>query len=237
MIYNYLIVEDNPGAMKNLQLALREHENFQEIGTAETLTQGITKAKALGPHLIFLDVELGNENGFDLIKEIRQHTTKRPFIIMTTAVDKYAKTAVNQDVLYFLDKPIDPDELLLALQKFERAFLDGQNHLVIKNTEGHYFVLLEEIEFIASDNSYCNIYRNGQKMMTVSKTLKELASTLPKPFIRVHKSYIVNPKYVRMINTSKKFLEIHSSSSEVAVKIPISDTYLDAVKMEFLTPR
>lgn len=237
MIYNYLIVEDNPGAMKNLQLALREHENFQEIGTAETLTQGITKAKALGPHLIFLDVELGNENGFDLIKEIRQHTTKRPFIIMTTAVDKYAKTAVNQDVLYFLDKPIDPDELLLALQKFERAFLDGQNHLIIKDTKGHHFVLLEEIEYIQSDNSVCKIFRTGQKLMCVSKTLKELESTLPKPFIRVHKSYVVNPKYVQMINTSKKKLELLSSSSNEAVEIPIGESYLEAVRMEFLTPR
>jgi len=237
MIYNYLIVEDNPGAMKNLQLALREHENFKEIGTAETLSKGITKAKTLNPHLIFLDVELGDENGFDLINEIKQHTTVRPFIIMTTAVDKYAKRAVNQDVLYFLDKPIDPDELHLALQKFERAFLDGQRHLIIKNTEGHYFILLEEIEFIASDNSYCNIYRNEQNMMTVSKTLKDLENTLPKPFIRVHKSYIVNPKYVRMINTSKKFLEITSSSSSEPIKIPISDSYVEAVKQEFLTVR
>ncbi len=234
MTYNYLIVEDNPGAMKNLQVALKNFPNFQEIGTAETLTQGIVKAKSLSPHLIFLDVELGNENGFDLIKEIRQHTTKRPYIIMTTAVDKYAKSAVNQDVLYFLDKPVDPDELALALQKFERCFLDGQQHLIIKNTEGHHFVLLDEIEYITADNSYCTIYRNNQKAMTVCKTMKELESTLPKPFLRVHKSYIINPKYVQMINTTQKIINLESSKQAEPVKIPISETYLNAVKLEFL---
>jgi len=119
MNFNYIIVEDNLGALHNLQSSINPHSNFKEIGIAHTLTKGIALALSVKPHIIFLDVELGNENGFDLIKEIRQFTTEMPYIIVTTGIDKYAKKAVNTDVLYFLEKPIDPDELVIALNKFE----------------------------------------------------------------------------------------------------------------------
>ena len=70
MNFSYIIVEDNLGALQNLQTALKPHFNFKETGTAHTLTKGIALALSTKPHIIFLDVELGNENGFDLIKEL-----------------------------------------------------------------------------------------------------------------------------------------------------------------------
>lgn len=154
MNFSYIIVEDNLGALQNLQTALKPYSNFKEIGTAHTLTKGIALALSTKPHVIFLDVELGNENGFDLIKEIRQFTNEMPYIIMTTGVDKYTKKAVNTDVLYFLEKPIDPDELVIALNKFEKKYLDLQKHITIKNTEGHFFMQLETIQYIKSEINY-----------------------------------------------------------------------------------
>ena len=138
MNYNYIIVEDNMGSLQNLQTAMKKHQNFKEAGVAHTVSKGISLALSAKPHIIFLDVELGEEKGFDLIKEIRQFTSEMPFIIMTTDFDKYAKKAVNSDVLYFLDKPINPDELVIALHKFEKKYLELQNHITIKNTEGHF---------------------------------------------------------------------------------------------------
>ena len=151
MSYNYLIVEDNPGSVKNLQIALKPHKDFSAVGVATTLTKGISMALSTRPHLIFLDVELGEENGFDLIKEIRQHSSVFPFIIMITDYERYAKKAVNTDVLYFLDKPIDPDELITALHKFEERVLELKNHITIKNSEGHFFIDLNTIQYIKSE--------------------------------------------------------------------------------------
>ena len=68
---------------------------------------------------------------------------------------------VNTDVLYFLEKPIDPDELVIALNKFEKKYLDLQKHITIKNTEGHFFMQLETIQYIKSEINYCNIYRTN----------------------------------------------------------------------------
>ena len=241
MNYNYIIVEDNLGALQNLQTALKAHACFKEIGAAHTLTKGIALALAAKPHVIFLDVELGNENGFDLIKEIRQFTTEMPYVIMTTGVDKYAKKAVNTDVLYFLEKPIDPDELVIALNKFEKKYLDFQKHITIKNTEGHFFMQLETIKYIKSEINYCNIHRTNQAPMLVSKTLKEIEKILPNQFVRIHKSYIVNSKFVQMLNTTKKKIKLNCHSDIGAnpetIELPIGDCYLESVKNALLTAK
>ena len=235
MLFNYIIVEDNLGALHNLQSALKPHSNFVEIGVAHTLGNGKSLALEKKPHIVFLDVELGNENGFDLIKEIRQFTTEMPYIIMTTGVDRYAKKAVNTDVLYFLEKPIDPDELVIALNKFEKKHLDYQKHITIKNTDGHFFLQLENIQYIKSDINYCHIYRTDQKSMHVSKTLKEIEKILPNQFIRIHKSYIINTKFVQMLNTTKKILKL--SLNNDVLELPIGDTYLEMVRNVLLTAK
>jgi two-component system, LytTR family, response regulator len=241
MNYNYIIVEDNLGALENLQISLKSHKNFKEIGFAHTLTKGIALALTTKPHIIFLDVELGDENGFDLIKEIRQFTTEIPYIIMTTGIDKYAKKAVNTDVLYFIEKPIDPDELVIALNKFEKKFLDLQNHITIKNAEGHFFIQLDNIQYIKSEINYCTIHQVNYPSKLVSKTLKEIESILPSSFVRIHKSYIINSKFVQMLNTSKKKLKLMQSSNfdnnEKELELPIGDSYLELVKNVLLTAK
>jgi DNA-binding LytR/AlgR family response regulator len=235
MTFNYVIVEDNLGALKNLQASLKSHEEFREVGVAHTLKSGIAMVLAKRPCVIFLDVELGNENGFDLIKEIRQFTSEMPYIIMTTGVDKYAIKAVNADVLYFLEKPIDPDELMIALSKFEKKFYAQQKHITIKNTEGHFFMQLDDIQYVQSEVNYCNVFRENQPPMLISKTLKEIEKLLPAQFVRIHKSYLINSKYLKMVNTTKKIIRINISDD--VLELPIGETYLEVVKNTLLTAK
>ncbi len=235
MIYNYIIVEDNMGSLHNLQTAMKQHQNFKEAGVAHSVSKGVSLALSSKPHIIFLDVELGDEKGFDLIKEIRQFTSEMPFIIMTTDFDKYAKKAVNHDVLYFLDKPIDPDELAIALHKFQKKYLELQNHITIKNTEGHFFIQLEDINYIQSDNNCCRIFKKDGSQMFVTKTLKEIETILPLPFIRIHKSYMINSKYVHMLNTAKKMIQLKNlNTQDDIIELPISDLYMEKVKQTLL---
>lgn len=238
MSYNYLIVEDNPGCVKNLQTALKSHKDFSAVGAAPTLSKGIAMALSTKPHLIFLDVELGDENGFDLIKEVRQHTSDFPFIIMMTDYERYAKKAVNTDVLYFLDKPIDPDELAIGLRKFEKQFSELQDHITIKTSDGHFFIPVDSIQYLQSDSNYCKIHRDIESMI-VTKTLKNMERVLPNNFIRIHKSYIVNTKYVQMLNTTKKIirLNIYNPDDETYLELPVGGSYLSRVRHHLLTTR
>lgn len=236
MNYTYIIIEDNPGAVKNLQIALKSHENFREKGIATTLSEAKSLLGQAKPHLVFLDVELGNENGLDLAQELGDSGGEIPYLILITDYEKYAKNAINGQVHYFLDKPIDPDELSIALHKFEKRFLNSQNHITIKNTEGHFFVQLNSILYLKSDNNYCRLFRiEGAKFMSVSKTLKEMETILPNKFLRIHKSYIVNPEHITMLNTTKKIIRLCHPKTGTEVALPIGESYLENVKTRLLT--
>lgn len=231
MEYRFVIIEDNPGAARSLEILMSTYESYKIAGMAASLQEGISLVLSTRPHLIFLDVELGEENGFNLINQLKHYMTDLPPIIMTTGHEKYAKTALNHDALYFLDKPICPDELQLALAKFEKLFRENHKHITIKNSEGHYILFLCEIEYISSNGSCCKVYRKGQKPLLITKSLKELETKLPSQFARVHKGYIVNADRVEMINTNKKIIRLKKDSlEEISQEIPIGASYLDRIK-------
>ncbi len=233
MNFNYIIIEDQKGALANLRTALKAHLHLIELGCAANAKEGIALALSKMPHIVFLDVELGTDNGFDVLKEIRQHTGALPFFIMTTDFSKYAKEAVNKDVLYFLDKPIDTNELTIALSKVQKHFFSLQDYITIKNTEGYRFINLNEVCCISSNDNYCNIHFEFGNTMTVTRTLKDIETILPSNFVRVHNSYIVNRKFVQMLNTTKKKIILKTTLHDSKLPeegIPIGNTYLDKVR-------
>lgn len=236
MNYHYIIVEDNPGSLQNLQIALKNHPNYKEIGVATTLKKGINLTLSLKPHIVFLDVHLGNQNGFDLIKEVRQYSTEFPFIIMTTDFEQHAKKALNIEVLYFMDKPVDEDDLLIALNKFEKRYLAIRKHITLKDNQGHYFTNFDDITHIKADSSYVDIFLKDGSKLHVSKTLKNMQNILPFPFIRVHKSYIVNSSFIKMLNTSKKHIKLTVNTIEDngPIVVEISDSYLENIRQTLL---
>lgn len=249
MNHNYIIIEDQKGALENLQIALEPHTNLLFKGTATNIKEGLSLCLKQKPNLIFLDVELGQEIGFDLIIELRSFYNILPFIIMTTAHDHYAKQAVNNDVLYFLSKPVDNDELQKALTKFEKAQAEQRNHLVIKDKNGHTLMQYEDIVFVKAESNYCDIFLKNGKKNTVSKTLKEIESLLPNTFLRTHKSFMVNTQFIEKINTTKKQITLNTKTGiieivadtktkidenlklkETETIIPIGESYIELVK-------
>lgn len=249
MNHNYIIIEDQKGALENLQIALEPYTKLICKGTAKNIKEGLSLCLKQKPNLIFLDVELGNEIGFDLIEELRAFYNALPLIIMTTAHDHYAKQAVNNDVLYFLSKPIDNDELQKALAKFEKAQAEQRNHLVIKDKNGHTLMQYEDIVYIEAQSNYSDIYLKYGKKNTISKTLKEIESLLPNTFLRTHKSYLVNTRYIEKVNITQKQITLNTKTgiieivSETKTKIdenlklketetviPIGESYIEIVK-------
>ena len=256
MNYTYIIVEDRLGSQQNLLAALACHSNFICKGTATTLQSGISLVLTEKPNIVFLDVELGTESGFDLIHEIRPFFNDIPYVIMNTDFDKYAKKAVNSDVMYFLDKPIDPDELVRALVKFQKKIAEEHRHITVKDKNGHSLIQYCEIIYIEADNNYINLHLTHSKKITLTKTLKEIEPVLPDMFLRVHKSYIINTKFVENINTTKKTVTLNARTGliefdqsnklkadeklklkETVFTIQIGDSYLEKVRNVLLTSR
>ncbi len=254
MNYSYIIIEDQEEPLKQLQEELKSNPEFICKGIAKTVQEGINITLKLKPNIIFLDVELGSELGFDIIRETSCFFNEPPFVIVLSENEKYARKAINYDVLFYLDKPINSIKLTIALNKFRKRFSELKSHISIKDRNAHWLVRYNEILFVQSDGSYCKINRLNNIKITVSKPLKEIESLLPKTFLRVHKSYVINTSYIEKINTTNRIITLHfrtglfeiTEQSKIRleetftikdsiIEIPVGEIYLEKVKHALLT--
>lgn len=224
MKYKFVIIEDEKAALNNLKTALKTKTNYVYKGYAITIESAIQLIYTEQPDLIFLDVELGTENGFKVIEELKSAFYDLPAIIMTTAHDRYGKDAVNNQVSYFLSKPINPTELHKALHIFETKFATKKNQLFVRKGNILEAVDLNDILYLQADGNYtCINYINGKKGH-IPKTLKHFETQLNKDFLRVHKSFIANIKYLKEIKLTERALTLQGLQ-EVSV-IDIGKDYV-----------
>lgn len=219
MMYNYVIIEDEKGAYNSLKLALKSKTKYVHKGYATNVHEGILLIIKHKPDLIFLDVELGEESGFDLIKDLKNSFLHLPPIIMTTAHDKYAKNAVNNQVLYFLSKPIDISELHKALLVFENKNAETQEHIFIRNGNVLDLIKFDEIIYLQADEGYTTIFIENHKKDSVPKTLKYFETKLNKDFLRIHRSNIINITKIKEIKLTERLVVLDGKNKPIEVEI------------------
>jgi two-component system LytT family response regulator len=211
-----LIVDDEFKSRENLKNLLTDYcENVEVVGQAKNVKEGIDLIDYLTPDLVFLDVQMQDETGFDLLN----HYAKHDFgVIFTTAYSEYAIKALRFAAIDYLLKPIDIEELQEAVKKAESRISDEKNFnykldillqnlkpdnksnfkIALPTINGLVFIKVSDILYCVGENNYTVIHApNGKKYM-VSKTLKEYEELLSDHnFFRIHKSYLVNLNEVK----------------------------------------
>lgn len=239
-----IIIEDEPNNAENLQNILgRWCEGVEVVALASTVAEGIAAIRAFKPELVFLDIQLHEETGFDVLKAL---DTIGFEVIFITAFDQYGIQAVKFSALDYLLKPIDIAELQVAIAKAKTKIAASQRNLnldnllhFIKNTsatapkialptlqETHY-VKVDEIVRCEAANNYTTFYLKNGNAILVCKTLKEFAGLLePYNFHRPHQSHLIN------INRVKSLLKEDGGQLllEDGSKIPISKQNLHHIK-------
>lgn len=231
---NCLIVDDDPFMRDLLMDKLNTYiPEVKEINLASSGEEGISKIRLHKPDLIFLDVEMLDMTGFEmlgLLDEIKFET------IFITSYSHYAIKAIRFNALDYLLKPIDLGELKKAITRYksrkkgkassnrlERALQNiqesnpAEQSLILRTQSGELQLLLKRIIRIEGDRNYSQIYLSNHKKHLVSKTLGELEELLDdKGFFRCHKSHLVNYSHIQSIPNSY-FLKLQDE-----VQIPIS---------------
>jgi two-component system LytT family response regulator len=210
-----LIIDDEPAAVKTLQLMLNRYvPEIEQVASTTDPVQGIQLLKSFEPHILFLDIQMPVMNGFDVLK----HFPSLPFnIIFTTAYDEYAIQAIRFSALDFLLKPIDADELQMAVEKYmikevlnlsNQALYNNFLHnistpkkedfkLALATTEGTYFFTPDQIVRLEGESNYTRFFFMEKKPVLASKTLKEFDEILSRHgFLRIHKSHLINKKHI-----------------------------------------
>ncbi|MGJ8744224.1 LytR/AlgR family response regulator transcription factor [Polaribacter sp.] len=233
MKYTYIIIQDKKEDFENLSSTLKEHSNYKFIDLATNIENGFSLILKTKPNLIFLDVEINNENTFQLIPKLKEFFIELPTIIMTTAHNYYAKEAVNNQILYFLSKPIASLELQKSLLLFEKVFAEKQTHLAVKTSSEIHVLAFKDICFLQAERNCTTISEVNGNGLSTSKSLKHFEETLPKNFIRVHRSFIVNKNCIAKLNTSKGQLFLQQTGALKNLEenfIPIGKEYAQKLK-------
>lgn len=204
------LVIDNELEIRNsvVELIAAFCPEIKEISEANSVISGIQKIKDYSPDILFLDVELGDGTGMDLLSKLDKIDFN---VIFITAHEKYAIDAFRFSAIDFLLKPIDPEELMRSVQKVTHFqtnsmvqqiallkevisdSIKGDRKIVLRDSNSIYFVKISDIIHCESDRSYTTFKIINSKDIIVSKGLKDFEELLePLGFIRTHQSHLVN---------------------------------------------
>jgi len=196
---------------KNVALIKQYCPNVAIIAEADSVASGVVAIKKYLPDLVFLDVEMNDGTGFDLLRKLKPIDFK---VIFITAFQEFAVKAFRFSAIDFLLKPIDPSDLIEAVKKAQetlsKEMLELQfstlfsnierprnlQKIVLKTAEKVYSINVQDIIRCESEKNYTTFYMlNGQKLL-VSTTLKEYETMLlPMGFFRTHQSHLINMLY------------------------------------------
>ncbi|WP_400078129.1 LytR/AlgR family response regulator transcription factor [Winogradskyella sp. R77965] len=207
-----IIIDDEQDARDGLNLLVEKFcPGVTIIATCESPEIGIEKILELQPNLVFLDIQMPQLSGFDLLEKIETIYFE---VIFVTAFDKYAIKAIKFSALDYLLKPVEVDQLVSAVQrvkekqhskssnfksllnnvkqnaqKLERLAIPSDNEIILQK--------VSDIIYCEADSNYTVLHLADDKKITVSKTLKEFENILPEiDFCRIHHSTLVNLNHV-----------------------------------------
>jgi two-component system LytT family response regulator len=251
-VLNTIIVDDEEFARSSLYFLLQENCGDIHIsGIAKSVAEARNILAQHPIDLIFLDIAMPGENGFELIPAAQLN---KAHIIFTTAYDQYALKAIKANALDYLLKPIDIDELKVAVDKAVRFISLNKNennrnerlqHLAtnlaerndirkisLPNGQGYALVDIDDIIHIAADSNYSTFYFANNDKITVSKVLKEYEEILPdNQFVRIHKSSIVNLNYLKEYNSRNGLEVILKNGEKIAVSRRRASDFVERLKL------
>jgi two-component system LytT family response regulator len=207
-----IIIDDEKHCIVTLNHLLTQLDNVEVVAVTQDSTQAKKLIEQYQPNLVFLDIEMPEMNGFDVINQFENPKFK---VIFTTAYDQYALKALRLNALDYLLKPIDKKDIAEALEKYQNQeliiskdqvqnlhfFNNGkmQDTIALSTQQGLLFVKIDDIMYLEADSCYTHIVMNDKTKHLASKTMATFEEVLldNSLFFRAHKSHIVNLKFIK----------------------------------------
>lgn len=208
-----LVIDDERLARKELINLLSQFDQVEVIGEANNVDDAKEKIENLSPDVVFLDIQMPEKTGFDLLEEL----DNVPHVIFTTAYDEYALKAFQVNALDYLLKPVDAKRLAEAIERLQKKLQDapdGQSEesssaqnkklslddqVFVKDGDRCWFVKLSNVRLFESDGNYIKVYFDNNKPM-IHKSLNALDERLDeKSFFRASRKHIINLSWVEAI--------------------------------------
>lgn len=216
-----IIIEDEPLAASLLERYAAKYPDLENIGLFRNAVEAKEFLMSNKVDLIFLDLHLPKIKGFDFLDSLE----KEYHVILTTAYSEYALEGFEKGVIDYLLKPIIYPRFELALNRL-KTLISGNNQeplsITIQVNKTRIKLRENNITYIESNGGYVNIFDINSKIYRTKMTTQSIHNMLSENFLRIHKSYIINKKFVTIISSSELILN-HS------ISLPIGRKFKDGV--------
>ena len=246
-----VIVEDEISAREVLKNYVTKYcPQLEIVGEARDCRSAIEVLHDLQPRLVFLDVELPYGNAFDVLEGCKDLYFET---IFATAFSEYSLRALNQSAAYYLLKPISIEELIQAVNKVQQHIINDEifnrNRVMVENfrepkperqrvilptLEGFEVERIEDILRLQGNGNFTDVYfRNKKKSKKmVCRLLKYFDEILPCPFMRVHKSHIINTTAIKSYLKNSGGIIILEEDTEIEISPAYKEAFLKLFKNE-----
>lgn len=233
-----VIIDDEEDARSTLRSFITQYcPQIEIVAEADGVNAGYQAVVINNPHLVFLDIQMEDGTGFDLLSKIHKPQFN---VVFTTAFDEFAIKAFKYSAIDYLLKPIDPDELIETVTKVNKndEYLERFEQLkhttngvfdriTLSSQEGITVVRIDNILRLESDSNYTHFFLRSSEKITVPKSLKEYESMLPKHlFFRTHQSHMINMNFVKKFVKEDGGYILMEDGSEVLVARRRKDEFL-----------
>ena len=248
MNFTAIIIDDVDNSRITLAHDLTQYcPQIKIIGEANSVKTAIIEIADKKPDVVFLDIQLGDGLGFEILESIKDFNFQ---VIFTTALDSYGIKAIKFSALDYLLKPIDPDELIVAVNKLEKNtkpddikdsinlllnnikdIQPSNKRIVLNSADKVHMVYITDIIRCESQGSYTVFHLKNKEQIVVTKNLKEYENMLEEySFIRVHHSHLINFSYLKEFVKKDGGYAVMTDNSQVPVSFRKKNDLLDMIE-------
>jgi two-component system, LytTR family, response regulator len=242
-----VIIDDDVNLRNGMKALLSLYApDIAIVGEADSVASGIKSLQDLDPQVVFLDIQMNDGTGFDLLEQFTEkHGKINSHVVFITAYEHYAIKAFRFSALDFLLKPVGPDELEKVIDKIRnvlgkdndyshidllleniRRKADNFRRIALSNSDGIHMLEIADIIRCESDDNYTNFFIKNRKPILISKTLKEYEELLTEHgFVRIHQSHLINVSFVKSYAKKEGFLYMADNS-----QLPVSQRKRDVLQ-------
>ncbi|PKP23120.1 MAG: DNA-binding response regulator [Bacteroidetes bacterium HGW-Bacteroidetes-21] len=241
-----IIIDDEPRAVQILEMVIKEYcHDITVEGTAHTIVSAIESIKLLKPDIIFLDIELPEGSGFDVLTAFPERDFE---VVFVTAYNHYALKAIKYSAADYILKPVDIEEIKTAIEKIQHRKKTpgasspdlnellynlrntGTRKIAVPSNDSTEFLTVDEIMYVSADRSYCNLFMSDGRNILVAKSLSSIEELLPQEgFFRIHKSHLVNLNYMKKhIRSDGGYIEM-TNGAHLSIARMKKEEFLDVI--------
>lgn len=249
-LFKAIVIDDEPAARRLMKSLLEEYEQVVTVvAEAGNGREAISKIEELRPDLIFLDIQMPDLTGFEVLEQL----THKPNVIFTTAYEQYAIKAFENFSIDYLLKPIKEERLQQSIDKLKqfgrlnqtldinslqdiiRQLQAPQKATALPIKTGDRITLLryENIAYLEAQDKYVYVFTtDGQKHLT-DQSLTTLSEKLPPQFYRIQKSYIINKDKIKEMHRHFNSRYLFIMDDKAGTRLTSGRTYHDEIRSEF----